>query len=239
MKFSLIELLVTIAVIAILAALLLPALKSAREKAKGVVCLANLKQQGIALLSYCGDYQDHIPAGRTGNLSWAGNLSCYIYVGDSFRTAQPALRAERWKKSVFACPSDLHKEECPNFYDFCLSYGMNNLIASESPTSWTYTPWPLKLHHVPQPGGHLLATEVRPLPSSPCSSGGSHYLAYYYSVADTLGNISANHNPNFANALMVGGNARNVPLQLLMNKNLTGTHQPWNAYFRKDAVMLP
>ncbi len=59
--FTLIELLVVIAIIAILAAMLLPALKEARESAKMAICQANVKQIGLAMLSYAGDYNESMP----------------------------------------------------------------------------------------------------------------------------------------------------------------------------------
>jgi prepilin-type N-terminal cleavage/methylation domain-containing protein/prepilin-type processing-associated H-X9-DG protein len=59
--FTLVELLVVIAVIAILAALLLPALAGARGKAQSVTCLNNVRQVELACLVYTDEFNDRLP----------------------------------------------------------------------------------------------------------------------------------------------------------------------------------
>ena len=59
--FTLIELLVVIAIIAILAAILFPVFAQAREKARAISCLSNLKQVGIGLMMYTQDYDETYP----------------------------------------------------------------------------------------------------------------------------------------------------------------------------------
>lgn len=68
-KFTLVELLITIAIIAILAALLLPALNSARDKAKTANCLSNKKQFLQAQLLYVQDFDGHMVF-KSGNVEF-------------------------------------------------------------------------------------------------------------------------------------------------------------------------
>lgn len=69
--FTLVELLIVIAIISVLIAILLPALSAARVAAKRVACQSNLRQIGIAMQMYANEYKGYLPAPR-GGVAWAG-----------------------------------------------------------------------------------------------------------------------------------------------------------------------
>jgi prepilin-type N-terminal cleavage/methylation domain-containing protein len=74
--FTLIEVLVVMAILAILFSLLLPMLSKTREMAYRTVCLSNLRQIGAAAIRYATDHGDYFP-GRTYNAPWPPQVACW------------------------------------------------------------------------------------------------------------------------------------------------------------------
>ncbi|OGV50240.1 MAG: hypothetical protein A2017_00285 [Lentisphaerae bacterium GWF2_44_16] len=97
--FTILELLIVIAIITILAAVLLPALSNARKTANGIFCMNNIKQLGVGGYAlYASDYGDFIPPYRdwsitTEEWTWVKCVALYIPYPASLKDKQ----AKKWR----------------------------------------------------------------------------------------------------------------------------------------------
>lgn len=106
-KFTLVELLVVIAMIAILAGLLLPALNNARRKAQSVFCIGNMKQLNTLSAAYYTDNDDCVVIGQMAasiTKRWAYLLASY-----AVKYPESDTDKKKMKVPVFRCPSDTAK----------------------------------------------------------------------------------------------------------------------------------
>ncbi len=136
--FTLIELLVVVSIIAILAAMLLPAVASVRSAATRSACASQLRQIGVAAHGYAAD-NDGLLCPANGyatptSMNWRWYLSPYV--------EQDPTNATDWNRRAMSCPVVLRR---PVSYTWTTGYGMNAFLlspldkTSRSDYFWT---WP-------------------------------------------------------------------------------------------------
>lgn len=130
--FTLIEILIVIAIIAILAALLLPALAKAKGRSHSAVCLNNLRQWGIATHLYTLDHSDYLPEDGVPNPTdtyhgggWYMDLPPLAGIASYHSMPWHTNGAIAPGQSLWICPSNRRRSNGRNLFHYCLNEKVN------------------------------------------------------------------------------------------------------------------
>lgn len=113
--FTLIELLVVIAIIALLMAILMPALRRARDQGKATVCASNLKQIGLASRLYAEDNDNKVPRGETyGNAD--ADMQVWQAIFMKYIGGRQSSKVQHWSEvKTYDCPAYPEKDQLVDY----------------------------------------------------------------------------------------------------------------------------
>lgn len=132
LAFTLVELLVVMAVAGILAALFLPAVAGTRARIKTAACTNNLRQWGLATQLYAADHDDYLPSEgvpspglRATNIGWYVLLPRQLGISSYFEMPWRTNPAANPGSSIWLCPANPRRSNGLNLFHYCLNEHVN------------------------------------------------------------------------------------------------------------------
>lgn len=167
--FTVIELIVVIAIIAVLIGILAPALGAIKNQSRALHCRSNLRQLSLAFIVYEQEHET-FPYGFNRNLNLLTTEPPTGFPGDKvldfkglwwFHYLASTLEENFEEGTVFWCPSRNIREDLPKPYIICGNYGVNRAICKDARKIGTneFFGTPLALGQIPRPSQTLLVMD--------------------------------------------------------------------------------